>query len=80
MKIPRDCNGPELVRALRHLGYEITRQTGSHVQMTTHLGGEHHITVPNHHPIKVGLLHGLLKALAAHHRLSVEQLLRDLGL
>jgi predicted RNA binding protein YcfA (HicA-like mRNA interferase family) len=80
VKIPRDCNGPELVRALRRLDYETIRQTGSHVRMTTHRGGEHHITIPNHRPLKVGLLHGLLKEVAAHHRLTVEQLVRDLGL
>ena len=42
--------------------------------MTTHRGGEHHVTIPNHRPLKVGLLHGLLKEVAAHHRLTVEQL------
>jgi predicted RNA binding protein YcfA (HicA-like mRNA interferase family) len=80
VKIPRDCNGVELVRALRHLGYETRRQTGSHIQLTTQRGGEHHVTVPNHRPLKVGLLHGLLKDVAAHHHLSVEQLVRELRL
>ncbi len=80
MKIPRDCNGTELVRALRRIGYEIIRQTGSHVQVTTQRGGEHHLTIPNHRPLKVGLLHALLKDVAAHHRLSVEQLIKDLRL
>ena len=80
MKIPRDCSGPELVRALQGLGYEVIRQTGSHVQMTIQRGGEHHVTVPHHRPLKVGLLHGLLKEIAAHRRVTVEQLVRDLGL
>ncbi len=80
MKTPRDCNGLELVRALRRLDYETVRQTGSHVQVTTQRGGEHHLTIPNHRPLKVGLLHSLLKEVAAHHRVTVEQLIRDLGL
>jgi predicted RNA binding protein YcfA (HicA-like mRNA interferase family) len=80
VKIPRDCNGVELVRALRHLGYDTRRQTGSHVQLTTQRGGEHHVTVPNHHPLKVGLLNGLLKDIAAHHKLTVEQVVRELEL
>jgi len=80
VKIPRDCNGVELARALRHLGYETRRQTGSHIQLTTQRDGEHHVTVPNHHPLKVGLLHGLLKDIAAHHHLTVEQLVHDLSL
>ncbi len=80
MKIPRDCSGDDLIRALRLLGYETRRQTGSHIQLATQRGGEHHVTVPNHHPLKVGLLHGLLKDIAAHHNLTVEQLVRGLGL
>jgi predicted RNA binding protein YcfA (HicA-like mRNA interferase family) len=56
MKIPRDCNGAELARALRKFGYRIERQTGSHLVLTSAENGEHHVTVPNHHPIKVGTL------------------------
>ncbi|MGH7976969.1 MAG: type II toxin-antitoxin system HicA family toxin [Limisphaerales bacterium] len=78
MKIPRDCNGVELVRALRRLGYETQRQTGSHIQLTTQRGGEHHVSVPNHRPLKVGLLHGVLKDVAEHHSMSVEELIREL--
>jgi predicted RNA binding protein YcfA (HicA-like mRNA interferase family) len=80
VKIPRDCTGTELVRALRHLGYETQRQTGSHLQMTTQRGGEHHVSVPNHRPLKVGLLHGVLKDVAEHHGLTVEALVRELGI
>ena len=28
MRLPRDVSGEELVRALRSLGYEVTRQAG----------------------------------------------------
>jgi predicted RNA binding protein YcfA (HicA-like mRNA interferase family) len=80
VKIPRDCSGAELARALRHLGYETRRQSGSHIQLATQRGGEHHVTVPNHHSLKVGLLHGLLKDVATHHNLTVEQVVRELGL
>ncbi len=80
MKIPRDCNGADLVRALRRFGYETRRQTGSHIQLTTSRGGEHHVTVPDHRPLKVGLLHGVLKVVAEHHGLTVEALIRELQL
>lgn len=30
MKLPRGLTGAELVRNLKHLGYVVTRQTGSH--------------------------------------------------
>ena len=80
MRIPRDCNGAELARALRHLGYETQRQTGSHIQMTTQRSGEHHVSIPNHRPLKVSLLHGVLKDVAEHHGLTVEALVRELGI
>jgi len=62
------------------LGYETQRQTGSHLQLTTQRGGEHHVTIPNHRPLKVGLLHGALKDVAEHHGVTVEALVRELGL
>ena len=80
MKIPRDCNGAELARAVRRLGYEIRRQTGSHIQLATQRGGEHHVTIPNHRPLKIGLLHGLLKDIAGHHKMNMQDLLRELKL
>lgn len=80
MKIPRDCDGAVLARALRRLGYEIQRQTGSHIQLTTQRGGEHHVSIPDHRPLKVGLLHGVLKDVAGHHNLTVEELVAQLGI
>lgn len=80
MRIPRDLSGAELAKALRALGYERARQDGSHIRLTTQRGGEHHVTVPNHSPIKLGTLRAILKAVAVHHRLTVEELIRQLGL
>lgn len=80
MKLPRDLSGPELVKALRVLGYVVDRQKGSHVRVTTQQGGEHQEVVPNHHPIKVGTLSGILKDIATHHDLTVGNLIRKLGL
>ena len=81
MRIPRDISASDLVRALRVLGYEHTRQDGSHIRLTTSIGGTHHITVPNHRPLKVGtLLGGVLKPVAAHHGLTLEELLETLDL
>jgi predicted RNA binding protein YcfA (HicA-like mRNA interferase family) len=80
VKTPRDCSGPVLVRALRKFGYTVSRQTGSHIRLTTQQAGGHHITVPNHDPIKVGTLHSILKEISTQHNLSVEQLLHELDL
>ncbi len=75
MKLPRDVDAQELVKALRVLGYEVTRQKGSHIRITTMLNGEHHEAVPAHSPIKTGTLAGILKSIAEHHRLTIAELL-----
>jgi predicted RNA binding protein YcfA (HicA-like mRNA interferase family) len=62
------------------LGYEVTRQKGSHIQVTTQLDSENHEVVPSHYPIKTGTLSGILKHIAAHHRLSVDSLIEMLNL
>jgi predicted RNA binding protein YcfA (HicA-like mRNA interferase family) len=80
MKLPRDVSGAELVKALRALGYAVDRQRGSHIRVTTQQDGEHHEVVPNHHPIKTGTFSSLLKSVAAHHKLTVEELVRTLEL
>ncbi|HEY9676307.1 MAG TPA: type II toxin-antitoxin system HicA family toxin [Waterburya sp.] len=43
-----------MVTALVRLEYEVSRQTGSHIRLTSQRNGEHHITVPAHDPIKIG--------------------------
>lgn len=80
MKTPRNVSGPDLVKALRVLGYERYRQDGSHIRLTTQLDGEFHVTVPNHKPVKIGTLSSILKLVAAHHKLSWEALLEKLDL
>jgi predicted RNA binding protein YcfA (HicA-like mRNA interferase family) len=76
MKLPRNVNGPQLAKALHALGYEVTRQKGSHIRVTTQQDGENHEVIPCHSPIKTGTLSGILKHVAAHHRLTLDELLR----
>lgn len=78
MKLPRNISGADLAKALRKLSYEITRQKGSHIRITTQLNGEHHEVIPNHDPIKVGTLASILKSIASHHHLSVQELIMKL--
>ena len=80
MKLPRDVDGPRLVKALGVLGYEATRQTGSHIRVTTQRDGENHEVIPYHHPIKTGTLSSILKQIAAHHGMRVDELLKLLNL
>lgn len=65
MKVPRDLSGAELAALLRRYGYEVTRQTGSHLRMTSTLKGkQHHITISRHPSLKVGTLSALLADIA----------------
>ena len=67
MKLPRDLSGEDLARVLRRYGYEITRQTGSHLRLTCRKKGtEHHVTIPAHDAIKIGTLSAILHDVAAH--------------
>lgn len=79
MRLPRDLSGQELVRALGRLGYQLTRQTGSHIRLTYSASGhEHHVTIPNHDPLKVGTLNAILKDVAAEWNLTRDELLKRL--
>ncbi|MBL7963655.1 MAG: type II toxin-antitoxin system HicA family toxin [Flavobacteriales bacterium] len=78
MRIPRDLTGKELIKALDKLGYKVTRQSGSHIRLTTSRKGTHHITIPDHRPIKVGTLSGILGDIAVHHGMTRDELLSEL--
>jgi predicted RNA binding protein YcfA (HicA-like mRNA interferase family) len=67
VRLPRDLSGRELATLLRrHYGYEIVRQTGSHVRLTTTVAGEHRVTIPAGGPLRVGTLAAILADVAAH--------------
>ena len=66
-KLPRDLGGRDLASLLHGAyGYAIDRQSGSHMRLSTTRGGEHHLTVPDSKPLRVGTLAGILGAVAAH--------------
>jgi predicted RNA binding protein YcfA (HicA-like mRNA interferase family) len=75
MRIPRDLSGAELVKRLGRLGYEPTRQTGSHIRLTSLAMGEHHVTIPKHDPLRIGTLASILDAAAAHQGVTRDELL-----
>jgi len=43
---------------------------------TTH--GEHHLTIPNHDPLRLGTLAAILAGVAAHHGLTRDELVQRL--
>ncbi len=78
MRIPRDLSGDDLANALIKYGYQITRQTGSHMRLTTQQGGEHHLTIPRHNPLRIGTLNAILKDVSDHLKISRDELLTSL--
>jgi predicted RNA binding protein YcfA (HicA-like mRNA interferase family) len=71
MRLPRDVNGEEAVRALLRLGFSDLRQTGSH-RILRKEGRT--VVVPMHRPIKPGTLKGLIEQSGV----SVDDFLREL--
>ena len=78
MKLPRDLSGRELAKALQTFGYEITREVGSHLRLTTQEHGEHHLTIPDHSSLRVGTLSAILGEVADHFQIERAAVLRQL--
>ncbi len=79
MRLPRDMGGEELALLLVRYGYQITRQTGSHIRLTSaYTGKEHHITIPRHRSLKVGTLAGILNDIAAYLEIERDELVEEL--
>ena len=78
MRLPRDLSGSDLAQVLHKLGYSITRQTGSHLRLTTHQHGEHHLTIPQHSPLRIETLSAILADVARHFEINRDTLLERL--
>ena len=78
MKIPRDLSAKVLIKALKKYGYEVLRQSGSHISLVTQEFGEHHITIPNHNPLKLGTLSGILQSIAEHRHTTKQEIMNEL--
>lgn len=78
MRLPRDMDALDLVKALHRLGYQVVRQTGSHIRLHCEQPAAHSLTVPNHAPIKLGTLAAILLDIASARRISKEELARQL--
>ena len=78
-KIPRDISGEELTKLLKKYGYEVNRKTGSHIRLVSKFKDEeHNITVPDHHPIKIGTLNNILNDLVDHLKIDKKELINKL--
>ncbi len=74
MKLSRDVSAKELIKTLSKFGYEITRQKGSHIRLTRKTeSSSHHVTVPNHDPLKLGTLSEILSQVSTNLGISKEE-------
>ena len=79
MKLPRDLDGAGLVRILcKHYGYRQVNQEGSHIILQAEAPRRHRIAVPDHHPLRLGTLNAILRAVAAAQGVEKEEILRRL--
>jgi predicted RNA binding protein YcfA (HicA-like mRNA interferase family) len=78
MRLPRDLSGEELAARLGRYGYEVTRQSGSHMRLTSTEGGQHHITIPRHGSLRVGTLSAILGDVAEHLAIPRQTLMEEL--
>jgi predicted RNA binding protein YcfA (HicA-like mRNA interferase family) len=78
VKLPRDESGSSLTKCLKTFGYSVTRQTSSHIRLTTYENGEHHVTIPDHKNIKIGTLNSILVDVSNHLQVSKEELVKKL--
>jgi predicted RNA binding protein YcfA (HicA-like mRNA interferase family) len=65
LKTPRKIRAKDLIKFLSDFGYIQTRQKGSHIRLSK-LDGSHHITIPNHEPLKIGTLNSIINDLSNH--------------
>jgi predicted RNA binding protein YcfA (HicA-like mRNA interferase family) len=79
LRLPRDVSGQQLAKALTRFGYSVTRQTGSHIRLTSGFkNSEHHLTIPAHDQLKIGTLSQVLADAAAYLEMTKDQLAREL--
>ena len=74
MRLPRNVSGEKLAELLKKLGYSVTRQTGSHMRLTTLQGGEHHLTIPRHKELRLGTLNSILNDIAEHQHVGRDEI------
>jgi hypothetical protein len=52
--------------------------TPSQLRLSTKERAQHHVTIPNHDPLKVGTLAGILNEVAGHLEISRDELIQQL--
>ena len=79
MRTPPDIPGNDLVACLcRHWDYHFIKQVGRHVRLETINPRFQRVTIPLHANIKGALASVILKSVAAHKRVDVQNIIETL--
>ena len=80
MRMPRNLSGSALATLLRRkYGYNFVRQRGSHMRLvSTIMGYEHYVSVPQHNPVRVGTLDEILKQVSEYLGITQGELMQEL--
>ena len=79
MKLPRDVSGAHLADVLcRRWQYQKVHQVGSHMILETAEPFHQRIVVPDHHPLRLGTFHSILRAVAQHKRVTRDAIISTL--
>lgn len=78
MRLPRDMDAPELIKALQRIGYRVVRQSGSHIRLQADQPKLHALTIPNHSPLKLGTLSAILSEVAQYRGTTKDELIETL--
>ena len=78
MRLPRDLSASQFIKLLEALGYTVSRQSGSHIRLTTLRNGEHHVTIPNHASLRLGTLNSVAADIAEHLSIKKSDLMAEL--
>lgn len=78
MKLPHDLSASDLVLALAVHGYTVTRQTGSHLRLTSRENGVHQLTFPDHDSLCINTLAAILRNIADHADVTRDELAEEL--
>ena len=75
---PRDVSGKDLINVLSKYGYEVIRQTGSHIRLSIVLEYNiKNITAPNHSPIKLRTLMSILNDVSLQLKITKEDIINN---
>ncbi|MBU6199171.1 MAG: type II toxin-antitoxin system HicA family toxin [Xanthomonadaceae bacterium] len=77
MKMPRDMDAAQLIKALQRVGYRVVRRSGSHIRLQCD-EPPHSVTIPNHSPLRIGTLSAILGDVASKMGTTREALLKVL--